>query len=165
MNILIGTVLIWAVALWCLKRLRDDAPERMGELRERVRELFVYMLPRIFIGLAGAGFLAALLPEQAIGRIFGAEAGLMGVLIACLAGAVTPGGPFVAFAIGASALKAGAGAAALVAYVSAWSVICLNRSLTYEAPMMGGAFLRSRLLVSWPVPLVLGGIVHALEVF
>jgi len=78
------------------------------------------------------------------------------VVLATLAGVITPGGPFIAFAIAASGLKAGASIAAATAYVVAWSVICLTRSLTCELPVLGAGFMPARWAVSAPVPLIIG---------
>jgi len=161
-NILIGTVAIWAGVLWVIRRLSREEG-RLAELRVRARATFLYILPRVLVGLLSAGFLAALLPEALVARWFGDAAGFSAVVLASVFGALTPGGPFVAFAIGASALKAGAGSGALVAYVTAWSIAALTRTLTYEVSMMGGRFTRIRLLVSAPVPLVLGGLVQLIE--
>jgi len=69
---------------------------------------------------------------------------------------VTPAGPFVTFAIGASALKSGAGIAQVIAYVTAWSVFSPQRFLLWELPLVGGRFSFDRLLVSWPLPLITG---------
>ena len=163
MNILIGTVAIWIIALWLLSLLRARHPDRVPELWTKCRSLFLFMLPRIFVGLIGAGFMAALLPETLVAQSFGREAGLMGVVFAMGAGALTPGGPFVAFAIGAAALKAGAGVGALVAYVSAWCVVCVMRTLAYELPMMGSQFAWIRIAVSLPFVLILGSVAHLID--
>jgi uncharacterized membrane protein YraQ (UPF0718 family) len=156
MNILIGTILLWALALLMLRRLKTQAPESLPVVYARGKSTFLFMVPRIFIGLIGAGFLAELLPVDQIDRYFGANSGLAGVLLATLFGAATPGGPFVAFAIGAAALKAGAGWAPLIAYVTSWSVMNLNRSIAYELPFMGRRFLLFRSAASLPLPILLG---------
>lgn len=156
MNILIGTVFIWGAAIWAVRHLAKTAPSAMPEMVRRARQTFLFMLPRLLVGLVGAGFLAALLPGEFVRNWLSAQSGLQGILLATVFGALTPGGPFVAFAIGASALKAGAGAGALVAYVSAWSVVSLVRTLSYEVPLMGRVFTRTRLLMSLPIPVVLG---------
>lgn len=156
MNILIGTILLWALALVMLRRLREQAPERLAAVRERTVATMTFMVPRLLVGLIGAGFMAELLPVDRIEQMFGESAGLSGVGLASIFGAITPGGPFVAFAIGAAALKAGAGWAALMAYVTAWSVVNLNRSIAYELPLMGRRFLLLRSFISLPLPLILG---------
>lgn len=156
MNILIGTVLIWAGAFWALSYLRRTAPEAMDDLRPKAMNTFLYMVPRIFVGVAGAGFLAALLPAGFVRDWLGAGSGLTGIALSAVFGALTPGGPFIAFAIGASALKAGAGIGALIAYVTAWSMFALLRTLSYELSLMGAPFVGLRFAVSAPVPLLLG---------
>jgi len=161
MNILIGTILLGALAVFALRQMRRHAPDDLPELWGRVRETMVFMVPRIFAGLIGAGFMADLLPVDHIEDYFGQDAGLFGVILATPLGAITPGGPFVAFAIGAAALKAGAGWAPLVAYVTSWSVVNLNRTIAYELPLMGRRFTLLRIAVSLPLPLILGGLVLA----
>ena len=156
MNILIGTFLLWALALAMLSRLRRTAPDTVAELRARAFSTMAFMVPRLVVGLIGAGFMAELLPVGRIEQMFGESAGLSGIGLASVFGALTPGGPFVAFAIGAAALKAGAGWAALMAYVTAWSVMNLNRSIAYELPLMGRRFLLLRSAISLPLPLLLG---------
>lgn len=158
MNILIGTILIWGAALWMLRHLGRVAPDRLPQLRRQATHMFLVMLPRTVIGLSGAGFVAALLPQDVVRQIFGAGSGMFGVALATLAGALVPGGPVVAFAVGAAAVKAGAGIAALFSFVTAWCIFSLTRTLTHELAMMGWPFLRHRLLVSWPVPLGIGAL-------
>lgn len=163
MNILVGTVLIWAGALWCLHRLRKTAPEQMPEVFSQVWSLFLFMIPRIFAGLIGAGFLAALLPHDVVASAFGSEAGVLGILLGAICGALSPGGPFVALAIGAAALKAGCGAGALIAYVTGWCIFAVTRTMSYELPMLGVGFTRLRLVLSLPVPVILGVLAHLIE--
>lgn len=158
MNIIIGTVLLWGLAWLLLRRLRNTTPQHIAPVMARAKATMLFMIPRIFVGLVGAGFLAELLPVDQIEQYFGADSGMAGVLLASVLGAMTPGGPFVAFAIGASALKAGAGWAPLMAYVTAWSVMNLNRSFAYELPLMGRRFLLIRSAVSLPLPLILGAL-------
>ncbi|MGB0659513.1 MAG: hypothetical protein ACPGNV_04965 [Mangrovicoccus sp.] len=162
MNILIGTVVIWGAALWLLRRHLAKTPQDWLAIRDRSMDLFLYLLPRIAVGLIGAGFLAEMLPEELVAAHFGTDAGLWGMILATFFGAITPGGPFVAFAIGAAALKAGASIGMLTAYITAWCVICMNRSLAYELPLMGAGFLWPRIALGLPLPFVLGELVGLL---
>ena len=161
MNILIGSVIIWAGALWALARVRRDHASELRTVWAISLDTFVFMLPRLMLGLISAGFLALLLPEAFVQRFLGDSTGFAGLLIASVFGALTPGGPFVAFAIGASALKAGATFGALTAYVTAWCIYSTLRIMSYEVPMMGGRFTKVRLLYSLPVPVVLGLVAQA----
>ncbi|ARE41643.1 hypothetical protein RGUI_3502 [Rhodovulum sp. P5] len=159
MNILIGTVLLWILALVLLRKLWRESPEHLAPLFARTRKTMTFMMPRVVAGLVGAGFMAELLPVDHIDQYFGDAAGFGGVVLATALGAATPGGPFVAFAIGAAALKAGAAWAPLIAYVTSWSVMNLNRTIAYELPLMGRRFVLLRSAVSLPMPLILGGLV------
>lgn len=75
MNILIGTLLIWGGALWSLLHLRRTMPDRLPEVARRTREMVLFMVPRILAGLIGAGFLAALLPQDMSPRPSGPRPG------------------------------------------------------------------------------------------
>ncbi len=156
MNILIGTVLLWGLAALLFRRLQMTMPEALPVVLARAKSTIFFMVPRIFVGLVGAGFMAELLPLDHIERLFGENAGVAGIFLATLAGLATPGGPFVALAIGAAALKAGAGWPALMTYVTAWSAVNLNRAIAYELPLMGRRFLLIRSAISLPMPLILG---------
>ena len=81
----------------------------VDSLRLAARE-FLALLPRIAIGMIGSGFIAEMLPQHLIPSWFGSGTGPWGLVIASVAGALTPGGPVVGFAIAAAALKGGAGA-------------------------------------------------------
>lgn len=163
MNILIGTAVLWGLALWMLRKMQGQTAEDRAAMWTRSKATVIFMLPRIFVGLLGAGFLAVLLPVDQIERNFGTESGLMGITLATIFGLITPGGPFVAYAIGAAAMKAGATLAPLMAYVTAWSIVNLNRSIAYELPLMGRHFLMLRTILSVPVPMVLGLLVWAFQ--
>jgi uncharacterized membrane protein YraQ (UPF0718 family) len=156
MNILVGTVLLWALGLWLYRRVGLQGAEVQAEIRAEAIALFGFLLPRIFVGIVGAGFMAELLPADRMEALFGDGAGLTGVLLATLAGLLTPSGPFIAFAVAATALQAGAGLGAMLAYLTAWSVLCLNRAFAFELPVMGRRFVLVRSLVSAPMPILLG---------
>lgn len=124
---------------------------------------FMHMLPRLIIGILGSGFLAYLLPKEAVLAWFGPDSGLTGTALATLAGALTPGGPVVGYALGAAALKAGADFSQVIAYVTAWSLLTLNRIITWELPSMPARLVLVRVLVSLPLPFLAAWIAHALR--
>lgn len=111
---------------------------------------------RLVLGLLMAGMIQVLIPAEVIGRWMGASAGLRGILVGTVAGAVTPGGPFVNFPIIAALQHSGAGFGPLAAYVTAWGVIPLHRTLVWELPFMGPKFVFSRLLVGLVAPFLIG---------
>jgi hypothetical protein len=62
----------------------------------------------------------------------------------------------VGFSVGAAALKAGAGLPAIVAYVTAWSLISLNRILVWERVLMPEDVVWKRVALSLPLPPIAG---------
>jgi uncharacterized membrane protein YraQ (UPF0718 family) len=113
---------------------------------------FLKLIPRIFIGVVGSGYLAEVLPQDLVGRWLGPDSGAIGVTIAVLGGALTPGGPVVGFSIGAAALKGGAGAPQVIAYVTAWALFALQRLFMWEIPVMPARLVWLRVAASLPLP-------------
>ena len=81
--------LLWVIALG----LGLIAASRSRTLfRTSVREGAVdcvRLLPRIMLGVVGSGYIAALLPQEVVGRWLGADSGVTGMCIAVLGGAFT----------------------------------------------------------------------------
>ena len=115
---------------------------------------FLQLLPRIGIGVIGSGYIAEVLPKALIAPWLGPESGVTGVLLATIGGALTPGGPVVGFAIGAAALKGGAGAPQVIAYSTAWALYAIHRLVLYEVPMMPARVVWLRALASLPLPFI-----------
>ena len=115
---------------------------------------FARLMPRLTIGVLGSGFIAEVMPQQAIAAWLGPGSGLMGTAIASVAGALTPGGPMIGFAIGVAALKSGAGAPQVIAYSTAWALYAFPRLLTYELPIMPAKVVWLRVVASLPLPFV-----------
>jgi len=118
--------------------------------------LFLGILPSLIVAFIAAGMIGQVLPRELMTRWLGEESGIKGLTIATLAGAVTPGGPFVQFPIVASLLKAGAGVAPLMAYLTAWSLLGVNRILVYEIPLLGPKLAFSRIAASLALPFLVG---------
>ncbi len=113
---------------------------------------FVRLLPKVMIGVVGSGFIAAVMPPDITARYLGPDSGFLGVIIAVLGGAFTPGGPVVGFSIGAAALKSGAGAPQVIAYITAWALYAVQRFFLWELPIMPRRLVWLRLLASLPLP-------------
>jgi uncharacterized membrane protein YraQ (UPF0718 family) len=122
-------------------------------LRDGVVE-FLRLLPRICIGVIGSGFIAEVVPKALVAPWLGPESGILGVIIATLGGALTPGGPVVGFSIGAAALKSGAGAPQVIAYSTAWALYAIHRLVIWEAPLMPARVVWLRAAVSLPLPFI-----------
>jgi uncharacterized membrane protein YraQ (UPF0718 family) len=122
-------------------------------LRDGVVE-FLRLLPRICIGVIGSGFIAEVVPKALVAPWLGPESGFLGVVIATLGGALTPGGPVVGFSIGAAALKSGAGAPQVIAYSTAWALYALHRLVIWEVPLMPARVVWLHAAVSLPLPFI-----------
>ena len=148
------TIFLWALVagLAGIAAARGTAMLRSGARTGVIA--FVRLIPRLAIGVLGAGYLAEMLPQDLVGRWLGPGSGMLGTLIASVAGALTPGGPVVGFSIGAAALKGGASAPQVIAYTTAWALFALPRILMYEIPMMPARLVWLRVLVSLPLPFI-----------
>ncbi|MDY6941794.1 MAG: permease [Pseudomonadota bacterium] len=119
-------------------------------------QLIVLIMPILVAALLVAGYAQVLLPRQTVESWLGTNSGLRGLLIATVAGALTPGGPFAAFPLVLALYQAGAAFEICVAFVTAWSVLGLSRVLVWEIPFLGWDFVLLRYAVSLPLPIVAG---------
>jgi hypothetical protein len=126
--------------------LEDGVRAGLGE--------FLRLLPRIGAGVIGAGFIAEIMPKAVVASWIGFGSGFLGVVVATLGGALTPGGPVVGFSIGAAALKSGAGAPQVIAYSTAWALYAVHRLVIWEVPLMPARVVWLRALVSLPLPFI-----------
>ena len=120
-------------------------------------------LPRVILALLAAGFLSHLVPHEVIAEWVGHDSGLKGIAIATVLGTVMPGGPLIAFPIVVLLIKAGAGMPALVTFLTAWSVLGIQRIIGFELPMMGSKFVINRVAIGVFLPPLSGGMVYLLD--
>ena len=150
--IILVDLFLWAlVAIFVAIAATRSRALLRASLREGAMD-FLRLIPRIFIGVVGAGYLAEALPQDVVGRWLGPESGAIGVTLAVLGGALTPGGPVVGFSIGAAALKGGAGAPQVIAYVTAWALFAVQRLFLWEMPVMPARLVWLRVAASLPLP-------------
>jgi uncharacterized membrane protein YraQ (UPF0718 family) len=154
--ILWGSVAVLGFIAWQRGRVVLVASVREGSMD------FINIVPRIAIGVIGAGYIAAVIPQEIIIGWLGPDSGWLGVLMATVAGAATPGGPVIGFSLGAVAMKAGAGPPQVVAYVVAWALFAFQRLILWEIPFMPARFVWFRAAVSLPFPFVAAAIAMAL---
>lgn len=146
-----GLVLtLTGIALW------QGGTARAFEGWERGGQIAWSVLPNLVLGFAAAGLIATVVPPSLIGGAIGDESGLRGLLIATVAGILTPGGPFLQFPLVAALAKGGAGPGPLAAYLTAWSLIGLNRAIVWELPLLGSGFTIARWAISLALPILIG---------
>jgi uncharacterized membrane protein YraQ (UPF0718 family) len=118
--------------------------------------LLVYVAPQIAAGLLIGGLAQNLLSREKAAALFGRQSGMRGLLLATLAGIVTPGGPFTSFPLVLAIWTAGADIGAVVTFLSAWALLGINRMIVWEIPFMGLEFSFLRLAISLPLPILAG---------
>lgn len=158
MILLVLTVILYSLVsvMLVIAARRRDGSARLA--LERSIQEFSHLMPRLAVGVLGSGFLARAMPQDVVTSWLGPDSGILGVLLASIAGGLTPGGPVVGYALGAAALKSGAGLPQVMAYVTAWSLYTINRMLIWEIPTMPGDVVKQRILVSLPLPFVIAGL-------
>lgn len=118
--------------------------------------MFTSLVVRLLCALLAATFLMQILPAQLVSKAIGSGSGISGILIAAALGAFIPGGPMVTFPIAVVLQQAGAGMPQLVALIVGWSVLDVNRLLTYEAPIMRWRFTALRVSTCLLLPVLSG---------
>ena len=108
-----------------------------------------------------AGLTQALISRELIDRWLGAQSGWRGILLAGLAGALIPGGPYVYYPIAGALLQAGAGLGVLIAFVTAKNLWSITR-LPMEFALLGPRLTIIRFLLTLAVPPILGFLAEAL---
>jgi uncharacterized membrane protein YraQ (UPF0718 family) len=137
----------------------------IGAIAEALRTagaLALVILPSLGAGVLLAGFLQGVLPRETITRRMGAGSGSAGLLLATLAGIATPGGPMASFPMVLVLAAAGADRGALVAYITAWSLLGFQRTLVWEVPILGADFALLRVVACGFLPLLAGWLARAM---
>ena len=120
----------------------------------------IEVLPLLIFAFIVAGMVQVLLPRELLAKWIGAESGMRGILIGCVAGGLSPGGPFVSLPIAAGLLRAGAGIGTMVAYLTAWSLWAVSR-LPLEVGILGWKFVLIRLASTFIFPPIAGFIAQS----
>jgi len=149
-TIAVAVVVSAAVVYW------RDGEARFLEILISDTRLFVDILPKVLAACLIAAFVAVLMPRQTVMRWVGAESGLLGILIATLAGTICPGGPITIFPIAAAFVAIGADTGAAIAFITSWTLLGYARILVWELPFFGGEFVIWRTIISLPLPIVAG---------
>lgn len=155
MDVALLTLCILAVILFIIAYLMKGWELPLAGLVEGGRMLRT-VFPRLLLGFALAGMIQVMIPTEYIAKMIGEGSGVKGILIATVAGAATPGGPYVNFPIVAALYKSGASVGPLAAYLVAWGIIPINRTLVWEIPFLGSHFAFTRYLSCIIFPVVIG---------
>ena len=108
-------------------------------------QIMIQILPLLIFAFIVAGLIQAIIPKELISKWIGAESGFRGILIGSLAGGLTPGGPYTSLPLAAGLLQSGAGVGTMVAFLTGWSLLAINR-LPMEIGIMGWKFTLIRVI-------------------
>lgn len=117
--------------------------------------ILIHEMPLLAAAFLTAGYLQALINEEAVSKWLGQEAGIRGIMLSCLAGGLIPGGPYAYYPIAQALLKSGAGLGVLVAFVTAKNVWSVSR-LPLEFAILGARITIIRYLVTFLIPPLIG---------
>ena len=119
------------------------------------------VVPLLIAAFAIAGLTQTLITEEVVARWLGARAGWRGIALACVGGALIPGGPYVYYPIAAALLKSGAGLGVLVTFVTAKNLWSVTR-LPMEVALLGPELTLVRLATTLLFPPLLGLVAETL---
>jgi len=113
------------------------------------------VIPLLLAAFLIAGLVQTLVGTEVVERWLGASSGWRGIALACLGGALIPGGPYAYYPIAAALLHAGAGLGVLVAFVTAKNLWSLSR-LPLEVALLGPNLTWMRFVITLIIPPLLG---------
>jgi uncharacterized membrane protein YraQ (UPF0718 family) len=117
--------------------------------------------PLLLAAFLVAGLTQALVTQEFVQRWLGVSSGWRGILLACVGGALMPGGPYVYYPIAAVLLRSGASLGVLVAFVTAKNLWSVSR-LPLEFALLGPYLTLIRFAATLVVPPLLGLLAEAL---
>jgi len=153
MIIAFAVLLIMAVALFIVAYRRGDDSHIRG-LRAGKR-MVIGIIPILLLAFLIAGLIQVAIPPHVIRSWLGEEAGLKGIFIGTIAGALIPGGPYVAFPIIAAIFKAGASIGTAVSLITSWALLGVGQ-LPFEFALIGPRFTAIRLPIALILPPISG---------
>jgi uncharacterized membrane protein YraQ (UPF0718 family) len=120
------------------------------------------IMPRVVAALTLAGFIWILMPRDKFSKLVGRYKGFSGLVLAEVAGIITPGGPSAAFPFLAIIGRAGADKGVMITYITSWALLGIQRVLVWDLPFMGADITTTRFLVTLPLPIIAGLIAQRL---
>jgi uncharacterized protein len=146
-----------AIVLGVIAYVRDPGLPLLG--MKNGASMLWFIVPRLVPAIIIAGLLQVLVPQEVVSRHFGRDSGLRALVVASLAGVLTPGGPMVTVPFMVALANSGASMAPLVAYMTSWSLFGMQRIIAWEAPLMGWRFVVVRVVPSLAFPVLAGWLV------
>ncbi len=149
--ILLAIALCAALAVAYLK-----GPMRVIEITVNYLGFLAVLSPKILCGFFIAASVPILIPRETLVKWIGQDSGARGLWVATLAGGLVPGGPMMIFPLAASFKVAGASTATVISFVTAWSLLGVNRTVIWEMSFLHIDFVLVRVLLCLPFPVLAG---------
>jgi uncharacterized membrane protein YraQ (UPF0718 family) len=143
-------VLVLAIIAW-----RQGGAEFAAEGAITGGKLLWHEILLLAAAFLTAGLIQTLVSKEMVERWLGSESGWKGLLLACLGGALIPGGPYVYYPIAGALLQSGAGLGVLISFVTAKNLWSISR-LPIEFALLGSELTISRFVVTLLIPPILG---------
>src|SRR5215510_9970420 len=129
-------LLVLAAAATGLAYWRDPSLPALGA--KTGFKLIWFILPRLVPALILAGMLQVLIPQETVARYFGQKSGMSAIVLASVAGLLTPGGPMVSVPLLVVLANSGMALGPLVAYMTSWSLFGVQRIIAWGRPSWAG---------------------------
>lgn len=154
MDLSLMILLVLAVSICLFALVKDRSLPLLGLYASG--RLFESVWIELLLGFLIAGLLEVLIPPSEITAWLGTESSIRGILVGWMAGLVIPGGPYLLFPIAANLWRTGAAPGALIALITAKTLVGPIRTLTYEAPLLGWPLTIARCVPALFVPPIMG---------
>jgi uncharacterized membrane protein YraQ (UPF0718 family) len=110
----------------------------------------------IVLGFVIAGMVDVLLPSSAFAGWLTGNTAVQAIGVGWLAGLLIPGGPYVVFPLAGRLLQQGVAPGAIIAFITAKTLLSPIRMFTYEAPLLGWPMTLARFVPAVLMPPLLG---------
>jgi uncharacterized membrane protein YraQ (UPF0718 family) len=154
MRIAVLAMAALAVALVAACFLKGGTPLLKEGLRASGRS-GLQLVPLLAVVFLLAGFTEVLLPREAVAKWLSDAAGFRGLIVAWIAGAITPGGGPVGLPLAGALWRSGAGIGVLVTYVTSMSLLSFVR-VPLEMGIYGGRLTAVRVAACVVLPPIAG---------
>jgi uncharacterized membrane protein YraQ (UPF0718 family) len=154
MDLSLAILLTLAVAMTVAAFMKDRSLPLAGLYAGG--RLFGNVWMELLLGFLIAGLLDVLIAPAQIIAWMGRDSSMRGIVVGWLAGLAIPGGPYLLFPIAANLWNTGAAPGALIALVTAKTLLSPIRILTYEAPLLGWPLTVARCLPALFLPPLMG---------
>ncbi|MCF8110862.1 MAG: permease [Desulfobacteraceae bacterium] len=123
-------------------------------------EMLIEVMPLLAAAFILAGMIQVVVSKEMINKWLGKEAGVKGIILGGIAGALIPGGPYIFYPIAASFLLSGAEIGTVLTFVVAKNVWSLSR-LPMEFALLGLEVTYVRFIVTLIFPVIVGLVANA----